>query len=79
MPFFAQATEATPPIGTKDSVALQKQYLVDLTTAVQEALQNGDFMGAMNVELPQYEDWAFYNEWLPLNAMTVTLQAVIGQ
>lgn len=76
---FAHATETTPPIGTKDNVTLQKQYLVDLTTAVQEALQNGDFMGAMNVQLPQYEDWAFYDEWLPLNAMTVTLQSVIGQ
>ncbi len=76
---FAHATETTPPIGTKDSVALQKQYLVDLTAAVQEALQNGNFMGAMNVKLPQYEDWAFYEEWLPLNAMTVTLQSVMGQ
>ena len=76
---FAHATATTPPIGTKDSVALQKQFVVDLTTAVQEALQSGDFMGAMSVQLPQYEDWAFYDEWLPLNAMAVTLQKIIGQ
>lgn len=75
---FAHATESTPPIGTKDNVAAQRQYLVDLTTAVQEALQSGDFAGAMGVQLPQYEDWAFYDEWLPMNAMTVTLQTFMG-
>jgi len=78
IPHLPNMTNAEALIGTKDSVAIQKQFLVDLTTAVQEALQRGDFMAAMSVQLPQYEDWAFYNEWLPLNAMTVTLQSFMG-
>ncbi len=76
---FGHDAGNTPPIGTKDNVVAQKQYLVDLTTAVGEALQSGDFGAAMNPDLSQYSDWAGYDSgWVGMNAMTVTLQMMMG-
>lgn len=75
----SHATESTPPIGTKATVSLQRQYLVDLTSAVDAALQAGDFGAAMNPQLPQYSTWAGYDAgWVAMNAATVTLQKVMG-
>ena len=75
---FAHATPTTPPVGSKDDVVAQRQYLLDLTAAVQEALMTGGFGAALGVTLPQYEDWAFYDDWISLNAMGVTLQLMMG-
>jgi glyoxylase-like metal-dependent hydrolase (beta-lactamase superfamily II) len=75
---FAHATSTTPPVGTKEDVVAQRQFVVDLTTAVQEAMMSGGFMAAMAVTLPQYEDWAFYDDWISLNVMSAVLHAIMG-
>lgn len=75
---FSHATPATPPVGTKEDVVAQRQYLVDLTTAVREALSSGGFMAAMAVTLPEYEHWAGYDDWISLNVMSATLHALMG-
>ena len=75
---LASHVAGTSPIGSKTTVGLQRQYLVDLTAAVDAALQNGDFMGAMNPELPQYSEWVGYDNWLAMNAATITLQKIMG-
>lgn len=75
---FGHDAGSTPPIGTKDNVFAQRQFLLDLTEAVQTAMQSGDFGAAMNPDLPQYSDWAGYDDWLGMNAATVMLQTMMG-
>lgn len=64
-----------PPLpGTKENVGAVRQYLLDLTAAVQAARDAGladnspEMVEAVRAELePAYGAWGMFEEWLPLN------------
>ncbi|MCH7477482.1 MAG: hypothetical protein IIA14_05210, partial [SAR324 cluster bacterium] len=58
------------PVGTKQDVIVQREYLEDLTAAVGKALQSGDMM-LKTLSLPKYRDWAYYDQWLGMNGARV--------
>ncbi|MFT5036928.1 MAG: glyoxylase-like metal-dependent hydrolase (beta-lactamase superfamily II) [Candidatus Azotimanducaceae bacterium] len=67
------------PFGcTKDHVAEEKQYIVDLRNAIIAEFQKGtaDVVGA--IELPQYSHWEHYDDWLEMNAYRVMLDLWMG-
>ncbi len=68
------------PIGTKEDVTLTANFITDLQGAIAAEFQKGtgftDIPAA--VELPEYEDWAGYDEWLPLNVWRVMLDMWMG-
>jgi len=56
-------------IGRKEHVRLFRSYLEDLRAVVQEQVQKGASMeeAKKTVQLPRYEQWQRYAEWLPEN------------
>ena len=68
------------PFGPASSVGDQLQFLQDLRAGIFAELQAGtDFLAVPEaLELPQYEDWDGYDEWLPLNAWRVLMEIAIG-
>jgi glyoxylase-like metal-dependent hydrolase (beta-lactamase superfamily II) len=56
-------------IGTREHVRMFRGYLQDLRAAVQEQVQKGVSLeeAKKNVQLPKYEQWARYADWLPEN------------
>ncbi|HEU5202187.1 MAG TPA: MBL fold metallo-hydrolase [Nitrospira sp.] len=56
-------------IGTREHVRMFRGYLQDLRAAVQEQVQKGVSLeeAKKNVQLPKYEVWARYADWLPEN------------
>ena len=65
------------PKGTRQDLISQREYLEDLTRAVQQAMQSGDMM-LQSLSLPKYKDWAHYNDWLGLNGAAVMLEMMMG-
>lgn len=66
--------------GTKADVTEVREYLEDLRAELLAMMQRGDdfFTLAQNVDLPKYEDWEFYDEWLPMNAWRMLMEIGIG-
>ena len=56
-------------IGTREHVRMFRAYLQDLRAAVQEQVQKGVSLeeAKKTVQLPKYEQWARYADWLPEN------------
>ena len=56
-------------IGTREHVHMFRGYLQDLRAAVQEQVQKGVSLeeAKKNVQLPKYEQWVRYADWLPEN------------
>ncbi len=73
---FTHGAASGPP----SAVAEQLQYLQDLRAAIFAELQAGTpFLAVPDVvELPQYADWAGYDEWLSLNAWRILMEIAIG-
>ncbi len=65
------------PVGTKQHVIVQREYLEDLTAAVRKALQSGDMM-LQTLSLPKYKDWAHYDDWLGMNGTRIMLEMMMG-
>ena len=65
------------PVGTKQEVIVQREFLEDLTAAVGKALQSGDMM-LQTLSLPKYKDWAYYDQWLGMNGARVMLEMMMG-
>lgn len=65
---------------TKDHVAEERQFIVDLRNAIFAEFQKGtpafEVPGA--VDLPQYAHWAHYDDWLEINALRVMLDLWMG-
>ena len=59
-----------PAIDAANIVIEQRVYLEDLMTAVKDAMDSGvhnpDEL-RKSVKLPKYENWQYYDEWLPMN------------
>jgi len=73
-------THGDPAIGTRDDIAGNRKFIEDLQGAIYAEFQKGTnaFMIPSVVKLPKYEDWAMYNEWLPMNAWRILLDSHMG-
>ena len=59
-----------PPVVPASAVREQREYLVDLMSAVKKLRDKGMLNPVKlraTVKLPKYKDWAFYDAWLPMN------------
>jgi len=65
------------PVGTRQDVVAQREFLEDLTAAVGKALQSGDMM-LQTLSLPKYQDWAHYDDWLGMNGARIMLEMMMG-
>jgi len=68
------------PFGPKSEVAEIREYSEDLRAAIHAEFEKGTpaFEIPNVVQLPKYEDWAMYEEWLPLNAWRLLLDDHMG-
>lgn len=66
--------------GTKNDVVLQLQFLRDLRAGFWTALKGGTnpMMIASALELPQYEQWVGYKEWLSINVWRIMGDEFMG-
>lgn len=66
----AHGPESQPAIDPASVVVEQRVYLEDLMTAVKKAMDSGvhspDAL-RKTVKLPKYQNWQYYDEWLPMN------------
>lgn len=65
------------PVGTRQDVVAQREFLEELTAAVGKALQSGDMM-LQTLSLPKYQDWAHYDDWLGMNGARIMLEMMMG-
>ena len=67
-------------VGPAASVTDQLAYLQDLRGAIFAEFEAGTPFAEIpdTVELPQYETWAGYEEWLPMNVWRVMLEIAMG-
>jgi hypothetical protein len=59
-----------PAIDPASIVTEQREYLEDLMVAVKTAMDSGSHSPdalRKSVKLPKYQDWRFYDQWLPMN------------
>jgi len=66
----AHGPEHQPAIDPASVVKEQRVYLEDLMSAVKSAMDAGTHSpDALKkaIKLPKYENWRYYNEWLPMN------------
>lgn len=78
---FSHNESANPLAGGgKKEVEATLTYLHDLRTAIYAEFKKGtnSMMIPSKIELPQYKDWAMYDEWLAMNAWRVMLDDWMG-
>ncbi|MEK0350868.1 MAG: MBL fold metallo-hydrolase, partial [Nitrosopumilus sp.] len=66
--------------GPSSEVTEVREYLQDLRAEIFRMVQEGvnPFMIPSTIELPKYQDWEFYDEWLEMNAWRVILEQHMG-
>lgn len=66
--------------GTKQDVQANLQFIRDLRAAIYAEFQKGTNPMAVPgvIQLPDYEDWAGYHEWLEMNAWRLLLDDWMG-
>ena len=59
----------------------QREYLEDLQAEIVARMQAGEnpFQIVNTIELPQYQDWAGYDDWLTMNAWRIMLEMWMGK
>ena len=59
----------------------QREYLEDLQAEIVARMQAGEnpFHIVNTIELPQYQDWAAYDDWLTMNAWRMMLEMFTGK
>ncbi len=67
-------------VGSKADVAANREFIEDLQGAIVAEFKKGKGFTEIPllVKLPKYENWAMYNEWLPLNVWRVMLDMHMG-
>ena len=57
-----------------------REYIEDMQAAIMAEFEKGTQMGQIPqaVQLPKYENWAMYDEWLALNVWRVMLDMHMG-
>ncbi len=68
------------PYGPAFEVTEVREYLQDLRAEIFSMMEQGvnPFMIPSTIELPKYQDWEFYDEWLEMNAWRVFLEPHMG-
>lgn len=66
--------------GTKEDVETNLQLIRDIRGGFFSELQAGTPFGAIptSLELPQYENYTGYDDWLPMNVWRIALDALMG-
>ncbi len=66
--------------GPRTSVMEQREFLEDLQAELITRMQAGEnpFAIVNTIELPKYQDWAGYDDWLAMNAWRVMLEMWMG-
>jgi len=66
--------------GPASEVTEIREYLQDLRAEIFSMVQEGvnPFMIPSTIELPKYQEWEFYDEWLEMNAWRVFLEPHMG-
>ncbi len=66
--------------GTMADVTATREYIEDMQAAIMAEFEKGTQMGQIPqaVQLPKYENWAMYDEWLALNVWRVMLDMHMG-
>ena len=66
--------------GPASEVTEIREYLQDLRAEIFSMMQEGvnPFMIPSTIDLPKYQDWEFYDEWLEMNAWRVFLEPHMG-
>ena len=62
--------QSEPAIDFASVVKDQRVYLEDLMSAVKQAMDSGTHSPdelRKTISLPQYKDWGYYKQWLPMN------------
>ena len=67
--------------GPRSAVVEQREFIQDLQAELIARMQAGEnpFAIANTIELPKYQEWAGYDEWLSMNAWRVMLEMWMGQ
>ncbi len=67
--------------GPRSSVTEQREFLEDLQAEVVLRMQAGEnpFQIVNTIELPKYQDWAGYDDWLTMNAWRIMLEMFMGK
>ena len=67
-------------LGPALEVTEVREYLQDLRAEIFSMMQEGvnPFMIPSTLELPKYQDWEFYDEWLEMNAWRIFLEPHMG-
>ncbi len=67
-------------VGSKADVVAGREYIEDLQGAIIAEFKKGTGFAQVPkaVKLPKYENWAMYDEWLPLNVWRVMLDMHMG-
>ena len=66
--------------GPASEVTEIREYLQDLRAEIFSMMQEGvnPMMIPSTIELPKYQGWQFYNEWLEMNAWRIFLEPFMG-
>jgi len=66
--------------GPASEVTEIREYVQDLRAEINRMIQDGvnPFMIPSTIELPKYQSWSMYDEWLGLNAWRVMLEILMG-
>jgi len=66
--------------GPASEVIEVREYLQDLRAEIFRMMQEGvnPFTMASTIELPKYQEWEFYDEWLEMNTWRMMLESWMG-
>ena len=66
--------------GPRSSVAEQREFIQDLQAELITRMQAGEnpFAIVETIELPKYQEWAGYDDWLAMNAWRIMLEMWMG-
>ena len=67
-------------VGGKTEISAARQYILDLQAAIRAEFTKGTpaMQIPTTVKLPKYQDWAMYEQWLPMNAWRIMLEDWMG-
>ncbi|MGF1755497.1 hypothetical protein L4C33_18105 [Vibrio makurazakiensis] len=73
-------SHAQSPIGRKQDVVLEREYIEDLQAAIVAEFKKGSSFESIpgKIELEKYKHWVGYNEWLEMNVLRVMLDMWMG-
>ncbi|OAJ95198.1 MBL fold metallo-hydrolase [Vibrio bivalvicida] len=73
-------SHSNSPLGTKQDVTLEREYIEDLEAAIIAEFQKGTPFEEIpsKIQLEKYSHWHGYDDWLPMNVLRVMLDMWMG-